>query len=348
MELVWPYDLTGIGSGDQQLAVNAFNRRPFPYGNVWAPDAAQAARLGLGDQAMRGMKQMLRQYQNYPNGMTNNTNGVFEYLGVHLTALNESLMQSHNGKIRVFAAIPTDSSFVGKFTLLAKDGFLVSSEREASETKYVGLRSLYGRSTRIVNPWGTQQVRVRRTSDNAVILTTSATEFDLPTTADTVYVVERTAKPLSNYSATTLTASPNQAAKSLPGTASTLGLDSTTNPMVNNTEVTYGPNWHLTTNRGYGDYNDDTHHSNTIDASAQYTFTGTGIQFLSERFSDMGTLDVHLDNTFQTTVNLFRSGARQSQQVAWERQGLPRGSHTIRIVNRSTSVGMIDAFRVTP
>jgi hypothetical protein len=118
--------------------------------------------------------------------------------------------------------------------------------------------------------------------------------------------------------------------------------------MVNNTEVTYGPNWYHTTNRGYGDYNDDTHHSNTIDASAQYTFTGTGIQFLSERFSDMGAVDVYLDNAFQATVNLRITGARQSQQVVWERSGLPRAAHTIRIVNRSTSVGMIDAFRVTP
>ena len=30
------------------------------------------------------MRTMLQQYQNYPNGMTNNTNGVFEYLGIHL------------------------------------------------------------------------------------------------------------------------------------------------------------------------------------------------------------------------------------------------------------------------
>jgi alpha-L-fucosidase 2 len=348
VELVWPYDLTGIGYPDHAMAVTTWNRRPFPYGNVWAPDAAQAARLGLGDQTMQGMKQMLRQYQNYPNGMTNNTNGVYEYLGVHLTAMNEALMQSYNGKIRVFPAIPGDSSFVGKFTLLAKDGFLVGSEREASETKYVGIRSLYGKSTRIVNPWGTQQVRVRRTADNAILQTTSAAEFDLTTAANTVYVIERTAKPLTNYASTRLTGTANQGSKALAGTASTLGLDATANPMANNTDVTYGPNWYLTTNRGYGDYNDDTHHSNTIDASAQYTFTGTGVQFISERFSDMGTVDVYLDNAFQTTVNLRISGARQAQQVVWERQGLSRGSHTIRIVNRSTSVGMIDAFRITP
>ncbi|MEU8391680.1 glycoside hydrolase family 95-like protein [Micromonospora sp. NPDC048843] len=173
--------------------------RPHPYGNVWSNDHVHAARLGLGNQAFQGMRTMLQKYQNYPNGMTNNTNGVFEYLGVHLTAMNESLLQSYNDKIRVFPAVPTDASFVGKFTLLAKDGFLVSSEREAGEVKYVGLRSQYGKTARVVNPWGGQEVRVRRTSDNAVLTTTSAAEISFATAANTVYVVERTAKPLSAY-----------------------------------------------------------------------------------------------------------------------------------------------------
>jgi hypothetical protein len=227
LELVWPYDQTGIGYPDQQTAINTFNVRPFPYGNVWSNDAVHAARLGLGDQAFQGMRTMLQKYQNYPNGMTNNTNGVFEYLGVHLTAMNESLLQSYNDKIRVFPAAPTASSFVGKFTLLAKDGFQVSSEREAGEVKYVGIKSLHGKQARVVNPWGTQQVQVRRTSDNAILATSTATEITFATAANTVYVVERTAKPLANYTSTTLTGVANQNAKALLNTASTLGIGST-------------------------------------------------------------------------------------------------------------------------
>lgn len=346
-ELIWPYDITGIGYPDYQTAVNTWNARPFPYGNVWANDAIQAARLGLGDQTFNGMKRMLQQYQNYPNGFTNNTNGVFEYHGVHLSAMNEALLQSYNDKIRVFPAAPSNANFIGKFTLLARNGFLVSSEREANETKYVGIRSQWGATARVVNPWGTQQVRVRRASDNAILLTTSAAEFEFATAANTVYVVERTAKPLTSYATTRLTGSPNQGAKSLSGTASTLGLNASGGGLINNTEGTYDSNWHLTTNRGYGDYNDDTHHSTTVNAAASYTFTGTGIQYISERNGDMGTVDVYLDNAFQATVDLRASGARQVQQVVWQRSGLARGQHTIRIVNRSTSVGMVDAYRVT-
>ncbi len=256
--------------------------RPHPYGNVWANDAVQAARLGLGDQTFQGMKTMAQRYQNYPNSFTSNTNGVFEYHGVHMAAMNESLMQSHNDKIRVFPAAPSSSSFVGKFSLLAKDGFIVSSEREGNETKYVGLKSLYGKQATVVNPWGTQQVRVRRTSDNAIITTSSAAEISFATAANTTYVVERTAKLLSAYGLHQLTGTANQAAKSLSGTASTLGINGGGTPgLINNTELTYDANWHLTTGRGYGDYNDDTHHSTTVNAAATYTFTGTGIEILS-------------------------------------------------------------------
>ncbi|HYQ65020.1 glycosyl hydrolase family 95 catalytic domain-containing protein [Actinophytocola sp.] len=346
-ELIWPYNVTGIGYPDYQTALNTWNARPFPYGNVWANDAVQAARLGLGDQAFSGMKRMLQQYQNYPNGFTNNTNGVFEYHGVHLSAMNESLLQSYDDRIRVFPAAPSGSTFVGRFTLLAKNGFLVSSEREANETKYVGIRSQWGATARVVNPWGTQQVRVRRASDNVVLQTTSAAELEFATAANTVYVVERTAKPLTSYATTRLTGTPNQGAKSLSGTASTLGLNASGGGLVNDTEGTYDSNWHLTTNRGYGDYNDDTHHSTTVNAAASYTFTGTGIEYLAERNGDMGTVDVYLDNTFQATVDLHVTGARQVQQVVWQKSGLARAQHTIRIVNRSTSVGMIDAYRVT-
>lgn len=223
LELVWPYDLSGIGYSDTQTLINSFNVRPHPYGNVWSNDHVHAARLGLGQQALAGMRTMLQKYQNHPNGMTTNTNGVLEYLGIHLAAMNESLMQSYNDRIRVFPAVPSDANFVGKFTLAAKDGFLVSAEREANETKYVGLRSLHGKPARVVNPWGTQEIRVRRASDNTILTTTTAGEVTFATAANTTYVIERTAKPLSAYTATTLTASPNNGVKALSGTASTLG-----------------------------------------------------------------------------------------------------------------------------
>ncbi len=214
-ELIWPYGVTGIGAPDYAMAVATWNARPFPYGNVWANDAIQAARLGLGDQANQGMKTMLQRYQNYPNGMTNNTNGVFEYLGVHMSTMNESLLQSYNEQIRVFPALPSDSSLVTRFTLAAKGGFLVTSEREAGDVKYVGLKSLAGNSATVVNPWGAAAVQVRDVSTGTIVLTSSSAMLVFETVPNGIYVVERVAKPLGSYTYAYVTGARNGGAKSL-------------------------------------------------------------------------------------------------------------------------------------
>ena len=222
-EIIWPYDVTGIDSPDYAMAVSTWRARPNPYGNVWANDAIQAARLGLGDDANMGMKTMLQRYQNYPNGMTNNTNGVFEYLGVHLSVMNESLLQSYNDKLRVFPALPNDASLVTRFTLGARGGFLVTSEREGGDVKYVGLKSNLGNMATVVNPWGTAAVQVRKIGTTAPILSSSSATLSFATQAGGVYVVERVAKPLGGYTFSFVTGKANQGAKHLSGSTA-LGM----------------------------------------------------------------------------------------------------------------------------
>ncbi|WP_225446129.1 glycosyl hydrolase family 95 catalytic domain-containing protein [Paenibacillus rhizovicinus] len=352
LELLWPYSVSGIGASDYQKLVNNFNSRIFTYGAIWDPGAIQAARLGLGDSAFQGMKTMLQRYQTLPNGRTNDSNGEFEYLGVHLSAVNESLLQSYNDKIRVFPALPSDTNFNAKFTLLASGGFQVSAEKESNEIKYVGIKSLYGNPATVVNPWGTQQVQVRRASDNAIIMTSSSAELSFNTAANTVYVVERTAKPLSSYTYTSLTGTANQGAKALGGTASVLGSSASsggTGGLVNDDAsagFAYGSGWNNSDGRGLGDYNDDIHYAVTNGATAEYTFTGTGIDYYSEKNSDMGNVDVYIDNAFKANVNLNVSGSRQVQQVVYSITGLASGSHTIRIVSKTAQVASIDAFKV--
>ncbi len=357
-ELIWPYDRTGIGAADYQTAVNTWNARPFPYGNVWSNDAVQAARLGLGDQAFAGMKTMLQKYQNYPNGMTSNTNGVFEYLGVNLTAMNESLLQSYNDKIRVFPAPPTDSSFVGKFTLLAKDGFQVSSEREGGEVKYIGLKSLYGKTADVVNPWGTQAIQVRRTSDNAIVATSSSAEFTFATAANTVYVVERTAKPLSSYSATTLTGTANQGKKSLPNTASTLGTNAATgNGPTFYPDANYGGtgvrldvgNYDLSTLQAAGIANDSvssirvpsgytvTAYADSGFSGASWTFTADNANLASTGGND-GISSVKITNTGGTTGGTALRAHANNQYVT-------AGSSPL--IANSTTIGTAQQYTVT-
>lgn len=225
-EIIWPYSVTGIDAADHEMSVRTWRARPSPYDNIWANDAIQAARLGLGAEANHGMKVMLQKYQNYPNGLTANTNGVFEYLGVHLIAMNESLLQSYNDRIRVFPALPGDAGMVARFTLAAKGGFLVTSEMEGGEVKYVGLKSLLGKPACIVNPWRAAQARVRRVDGaGKLLLTSSDANLKFSTEANAVYVIERTAKPLTRFSYTQLTGNRNQEAKRLSSSC-TLGIPS--------------------------------------------------------------------------------------------------------------------------
>jgi hypothetical protein len=117
--------------------------------------------------------------------------------------------------------------------------------------------------------------------------------------------------------------------------------------MVNDNDpgITY-VNWGYSSGRGVGDFDNDVHYSTTVGATAQYTFTGTGVSYIAERNNDEGNVDVYIDNVFQTNVNLNVSGGRQVQQVVYSITGLASGSHTIKLVNKSTAYGIIDAFEI--
>ena len=222
-ELVWPYSVTGIDAADYQMALRGWMARPYPYSNIWSDDAVQAARLGLGDEVLKGLEHNINTYQNYPNGLTSDATGRFEFLGTHLSAINESLLQSYNGKIRVFPALPNDPTFVGRFTLLANGGFLVSSECESGQIEYVAIKSLYGRIAMLMNPWINERVRVVRMADGVTVLRTSQRQFALQTKPESLYVVERADRPLTGYVHKQLTGTPNTDIKRLTGTSAVLG-----------------------------------------------------------------------------------------------------------------------------
>src|SRR5277367_3628483 len=135
------------------------------------------------------MRLMIQTYQIYPNGLTENPAGRFEYLGTHLSAINESLLQSYNRKIRIFPAIP--QGFAGRFTLLARGGFLVTSEWHDGSAEYVLIKSLRGNDVAVENPWQNESVRIRRLADNATILASAGNEFSFRTCPDAIYLIER-------------------------------------------------------------------------------------------------------------------------------------------------------------
>ncbi|MEU6597614.1 DUF5010 domain-containing protein [Streptomyces flaveolus] len=117
--------------------------------------------------------------------------------------------------------------------------------------------------------------------------------------------------------------------------------------VANNDMVSQDGNWSTSTGRNIGDYDNDVLYTTKAGATATYTFTGTGVAYLSELNNDEGNADVYLDDVFQTNVNLNSTTGRKSQQVVFQRSGLTNGTHTIKVVNKTTKVGMIDAFQIT-
>jgi hypothetical protein len=119
--------------------------------------------------------------------------------------------------------------------------------------------------------------------------------------------------------------------------------------LVNNDDpaIRYIGDWKPSVKRGFYDYRDDIHYSQAKGDAAEYTFTGTGIELLSEKFYEQGSIDVFLDGQPRGSVDLkMLDFPRLAQVRVFSAQGLPGGSHTIRIVNTTTNYVAVDAFSV--
>jgi len=74
-----------------------------------------------------------------------------ESMSVLAAALNESLLQSHDGVLRPAPACPAGKA--ARFTLQAAGGFVVSGEVEAGAPRWLAVKSLAGNVCRMKLPW---------------------------------------------------------------------------------------------------------------------------------------------------------------------------------------------------
>jgi len=74
-----------------------------------------------------------------------------ESMSVLATAMNESLLQSYDGSLRIAPAIPADRSC--RFTLHAVGGFIVSSEIQSGKIQWICIKSKTGNTFRLYLPW---------------------------------------------------------------------------------------------------------------------------------------------------------------------------------------------------
>jgi hypothetical protein len=109
--------------------------------------------------------------------------------------------------------------------------------------------------------------------------------------------------------------------------------------------------------QGFGDIEGDVHETTTSGDRAIVTFTGTGLQYITERHALMGPVDVTVDTdpARHTVVNAFKEAddetlvppnVRRSQQVLWEALNLHYGKHTVTFTNLGSKYMLVDAFNV--
>jgi len=114
----------------------------------------------------------------------------------------------------------------------------------------------------------------------------------------------------------------------------------------NNTDpgITYTGGWNTSSGRGFGDYQEDVRYTTTNGDSASFTFTGTSIDFLTEKNSDEGNVEVYIDNVSQGQFSA-NAATRSAQVALYSTTSLTNATHTIKVVKRTGQYMLVDAFR---
>jgi alpha-L-fucosidase 2 len=213
---VFPFGLSGIGSPDYELARDTYAHRICVLLHGWSMDAIWAARLGLGDEACNLLAQHARKFNRFRyGGWDSNDSNVFpdnlavvpftDAGGLSAFALNEILLQSNKGIIRVAPAVASDWS--GIFKLRAEGGFLVSADFCDQNVRFVKVQSLLGNECTIANPWQTECI-VRKGSK--VILQSNEKMIQFKTQEGGIYIIEQASNPISSYRPAEIKDQPNQ------------------------------------------------------------------------------------------------------------------------------------------
>jgi hypothetical protein len=175
--------------------------------------------------------------------------------------------------------------------------------------------------------------------ENAYQLLTTPGQFYLDTTANYLYYMPRPGEDLAT------------ADVELPVLDKLVDLSGTPGHLapVDDTDprATYSSSWRTDSGRPYGDYGDDVHYTMTDGDSMSYTFTGTGVDVLTEVNTDAGAIDVYVDDVKVKTVSAY-GPVRLAQQPVVSVTDLPYGSHTVKLVKAGGDYLVVDGFVVIP
>jgi len=177
-----PIVLARLGLGSQVAAIlHNWPIRWQPYANgfgQWGPLDVMRADTMLRFRTNRVRDAALppaeRDATKLPLSMWPFRHMAMESMSVLSCAMNEVLLQSHDGVLRVAPAASTETA--GRFTLHAVGGFAVSAELRSSVPAFVAIDSRLGKRCTVQNPWPV--VRLYRQGQPVRVADGEMIEFD--------------------------------------------------------------------------------------------------------------------------------------------------------------------------
>ncbi|GAA3147567.1 hypothetical protein JOF29_002034 [Kribbella aluminosa] len=218
MEALWPW---GVFDASSSLMQATFRQRVYPQDKDWGMDSTWAARLGLSDEVKRLLLKGIADFQIYPNGFTVHRTGqeavrnhsfYNEWGGVLSTGLQEALVQSYGGVVKVAPAWPHDWDVSGSVQI--EGGHRVSTEVHNGVPNVVGIQAGNRDTLKLQNPWKGEEVRVVDSHGHELV-SSSADVITFTVSPNTSYTVERTAVQLSSFSYAPMTGQPATTVKTV-------------------------------------------------------------------------------------------------------------------------------------
>jgi alpha-L-fucosidase 2 len=165
--LVFPATNIGLGSDTEQLKMilddlNEWNDSIWVHhGNAFQTIFIGAARVGYNpDSLMIKARRKIQQYA-YPNLHISAGGGGVETCSGIPGMINEMMLQSHGGIIRVFPVFPSNQK-ASFYRLRTFGAFLFSSKIENGNVRLIIIESEKGKNCTIDNPWPDRKITLYR------------------------------------------------------------------------------------------------------------------------------------------------------------------------------------------
>lgn len=165
--LVFPATNFGLGSDTAILNMirsdmDNWNDGPWlRSGNSFQSVLIGAARVGYNPEVLiKKAKEKIEEYA-YPNLWIYAEGGGIETCSAIPGMINEMMLQSHDGIIRIFPVYPEEQK-ASFYRLRTFGAFLISGEINNGDIKYIIVESEKGKECNILNPWQDEVITVSR------------------------------------------------------------------------------------------------------------------------------------------------------------------------------------------